>query len=94
MSNFNPITEYPALRRALYIAQWVINLILGIFAVVLTALGESPAWFIIVGLVFNFVWTYTGLTAQANTDGGHSYESDPNLMFSEDLVIEDNPSEQ
>lgn len=89
MSDFNPITEYPSLRRALYLIQWVVNLILGISAIVLTAMGDSPAWFLIVGAVFNFVWTYTGITAQANTEGGQSYESDPNLMVSDDVVLED-----
>ena len=64
----NPINEYPALRRALYLVQWIVNLALGATAVVLTALGESPLWYVITTGVFNFVWTYTGLTAQANTD--------------------------
>lgn len=64
----NPLDNYPAVRRAAYFVQWVVNLSLGVVGIVLTANGESPQWFIITGAVFNFVWTYTGLTAQVNTD--------------------------
>lgn len=64
----NPLNEYPGLRKAAYLIQWVVNLILGIMAVVLTSLGESPLWFVITTGAFNFVWSYTGLTAQTNTD--------------------------
>lgn len=84
----NPLDLYPNLRRVLYIAQWVVNLILGVIAVVLTALGESPTWFIIVGAVFNFVWSYTGITAQTNTAADvETYEAD-------DLLLSVEPTEQ
>jgi hypothetical protein len=61
-----PLEQYPQLRKALYTLQWIANLALGILAVVFTAKGESPQWLIIAGLVGNFVWTYTGLTASGN----------------------------
>ena len=64
----NPLDEYPQIRKALYIAQWTVNLVLGAVAVVLTSLGESPAWFIIASGVFNFIWSYAGLTAQNNVN--------------------------
>lgn len=64
----NPLDRYPKVRAALYDVQWVVNLILGIIAIVLTAKGMSPEWFIILGAVFNFVWTYTGITAKQNVD--------------------------
>lgn len=63
----NPLDQYPALRAKFYLAQWVTNLILGVVGVVLTTLGLSPLWFIIVTAAFNFVWSYTGITAQGNT---------------------------
>lgn len=63
----NPLEMYPRVRRWLYLAQWVVNLLLGAIAVVLTTLGESPLWYVIATGVFNFVWSYTGITAQSNT---------------------------
>lgn len=62
----NPLEQYPQARKALYMVQWVVNLALGIVAIVLTTQGQSPEWFVITGAVFNFVWTYTGLTAASN----------------------------
>ena len=62
----NPLNRYPGLRSALYLVQWVVNGILGAIAVVLVALGESPLWFVITSGVFNFLWSYAGLTAQGN----------------------------
>lgn len=67
MSNaYNPVESSPTLRRNLYLAQWVVNGILGVVGVVLTALGESPVWYVITTAVFNFVWTYTGIAARGN----------------------------
>jgi hypothetical protein len=63
----NPLSEYPQVRKAAYIFQWAVNLILGILGIVfLNTYDEMPEWFIIAGLVFNFIWSYTGLTAQQN----------------------------
>ena len=69
IDQYNPINEYPALRKHLYLVQWVVNLALGVTGIVLAAQNESPMWFIITGSVFNFVWTYSGLTARANVVG-------------------------
>lgn len=63
----NPLDNYPGARKALYLLQWVVNLALGITALVLTTQSQSPEWFVLTGAVFNFVWTYTGITAQTNT---------------------------
>lgn len=65
-NHMNPLEQYPAIRKHLYLAQWVVNLILGVIGVVLVALGESPLWFVITTAAFNFVWSYTGVTAQSN----------------------------
>ena len=62
----NPLEQYPEIRRVLYFVQWVVNLVLGVLMVVLVALGQSPVWFVIVTGAFNFIWSYTGLTAGAN----------------------------
>lgn len=62
----NPLEKYPKVREILYDVQWVVNLLLGIAGVVLTILGASPLWYVIVVAVFNFVWSYTGITARSN----------------------------
>jgi len=66
----NPLDEYPQVRRALYLAQWLLNGVMGVLTIVLLAVGDGltlPVWFIITGAVLNFVWTYTGITARSNT---------------------------
>lgn len=63
----NPLEAYPQIRKHLYFVQWTVNLILGVIGVVLVSLGESPVWFVITTAAFNFVWSYTGLTASSNT---------------------------
>lgn len=63
----NPLESYPKIREYLYMLQWFVNLILGAIAVILTIQNLSPAWFIMTTAVLNFIWTYTGLTAQQNT---------------------------
>ena len=66
----NPLDAYPQARRIAYFVQWTVNLVLGVIAVVLTTLGESPLWYVITTGVFNFIWSYTGLTAQQNVTEG------------------------
>lgn len=82
----NPLDQYPGARKALYIIQWIVNLVLGVVAIILTALGKSPEWFVLTGAAFNFVWTYTGITAQANTPAalnaaGDDSEPDDDLTY-------------
>lgn len=62
----NPLDSHPQARRIAYFVQWTVNLVLGATAVVLTTLGESPLWYVIATGVANFLWSYTGLTAQTN----------------------------
>lgn len=62
----NPLDQYPGVRARLYLVQWVVNGLTGALAVVLTALGQSPLWFIIATGVLNFVWSYTGTMAANN----------------------------
>ena len=65
----NPLEQYPAVRKVLYIVQWLTNLVMGVLGIVFlndTAPGV-PQEFTVVGLVLAFVWTYTGLTAATNT---------------------------
>lgn len=74
MSAYNPIDSNPKLRTLLYQIQWVVNLAMGAVGIVLAAtqggVGDIPPWFVTANLVFNFVWTYTGLTAHANVQQG------------------------
>lgn len=80
----NLLEKYPKVREALYDVQWVVNLLLGIAGVVLTILGQSPLWYVIVVAVFNFVWSYTGTVARANV-------SDP-LLVEAPLETDDGPA--
>ena len=68
----NPLNDYPQARKILYLVQWVVNGVMGVLGVVYAAansgIGSIPSWYIVLGLVFNFIWTYTGITAQTNVD--------------------------
>lgn len=72
----NPLDQYPAIRQHLYLAQWVVNLALGVVGIVLTSLGQSPVWFVITSAAFNFVWTYAGITAQTNVEPAPQHRAD------------------
>jgi hypothetical protein len=61
------LEQYPEIRKYAYLAQWIINGIMGVIAVVLLIKDLNPEWFVIATAVFNFLWTYTGLQAQTNT---------------------------
>lgn len=65
----NPLEQYPQIRKALYLIQWIVNLVMGALGIVF--LNDStpgvPQWFTVAGLVLAFVWAYSGLTAQNNT---------------------------
>lgn len=66
----NPLDDWPRIRRAMYIAQWMLNGVMGALTIIFLAVGDGlslPLWFMITGAVLNFVWTYTGITAQSNT---------------------------
>lgn len=65
----NPLEKYPAIREKLYLVQYLVNLILGAIGVALISLAESPLWYVVTTAVFNFVWSYTGLTAKQNVSG-------------------------
>lgn len=66
----NPLDQYPAVRWALYMLQWVVNGVLVIAGVVLatlgTALDDLPRWYVLSLAVSPALWTYLGLTAQSN----------------------------
>lgn len=67
----NPLDQYPAVRSALYMLQWVANGVLVIAGVVFTSLGTSldelPRWYVLSLAIAPVLWTYLGLTAQSNT---------------------------
>lgn len=81
--SMNPLDNYPKARTVAYFLQWVINGVLGITSIVLVSLDMNPTWWIITQAVFNFLWTYLGLTAQKNV-------TQPEPDYSADWVYEDN----
>lgn len=68
----NPLEQYPAVRKVLYIVQWLANLVMGVLGIVFLNDADPgvPQEFTVTGLVLAFVWTYTGLTAASNTSAG------------------------
>lgn len=66
-----PLDNYPGVRKALYLIQWLVSLVMGVLGIILAAnsggIGDLPAWYNTTALVLTFVWTYTGITAQTNT---------------------------
>lgn len=67
----NPLDNYPAVRSALYMLQWVANGVLTVAGVVFTANGTAidslPRWYVLALAIAPVLWTYLGITAQANT---------------------------
>lgn len=67
----NPLEQYPAIRSAFYMLQWVANGVLVIAGVVFAALGTAlddlPTWYVLALAIAPVLWTYLGLTAQQNT---------------------------
>lgn len=65
----NPLEQYPAVRKVLYIIQWAANLVMGVLGIVFLndAAPGVPQEFTLASLVLAFVWTYTGIQAAGNT---------------------------
>lgn len=78
--NTNPLHNYPKIRDGLYLAQWIINLILGAAGIALVTLGLNPVWFIVVTAVANFVWSYVGLTAKRNVVAYPQYDVNADVV--------------
>jgi len=68
----NPLNDLPAVRKVLYIVQWVLNGVLVIAGVVFLTQGtdveDLPQWYVLSLAVLPALWTYLGITAQANVD--------------------------
>ena len=66
----NPLDQYPQIRRYLYLLQWVANGVLSVAGAYFVAAGvavdDLPRWYVITLAVAPVLWTYLGLTAQAN----------------------------
>lgn len=66
----NPLDQYPAIRKALYVVQWVVNGVLAVAGAVFlargTALDALPEWYVLALAVGPVLWSYLGLTAQTN----------------------------
>lgn len=67
----NPLSNYPGVRSALYLVQWVANGVLTIagvvFATMGTAIDSLPMWYVLSLAIAPVLWTYLGVTAQQNT---------------------------
>lgn len=67
----NPLDQYPQIRSALYLLQWVVNGALVIAGVVFATLGTPidrlPEWYVLALAIAPVLWTYLGVTAQKNT---------------------------
>lgn len=80
----NPLEQYPEVRRIMYLAQWIVNGVIGLAGVVLVTLGESPLWFVVVTAAFNFIWSYAGMAAQGNIHQMSDFD-EPRAVFGEDF---------
>jgi hypothetical protein len=69
----NPLDKYPAVRSALYLVQWLVTGIQTVlsayfaFSIGVDGMADWPRWFLGSLAVAPVLWTYLGLTAQANT---------------------------
>lgn len=66
-----PLDQYPRLRAALYLIQWIGSGLLAITTAVVAVLmgGDIPVWLIAITAGFNVFTTYTGITAHGNVPG-------------------------
>jgi len=66
----NPLDRYPAIRAALYLAQWVFNGITVVLSAVFTFTtgmpDDWPRWYLGILAVAPVLWAYLGRTAQTN----------------------------
>lgn len=66
----NPLNDLPAVRKALYIVQWLVNGVLvvagAVFVVTSTAVEDLPTWYVMTAGVGPALWAYLGITAQQN----------------------------
>lgn len=66
----NPLSNYPAVRAVLYAVQWLVNGVLllagAYFVLEQTALEDLPRWYVLATGLGPVLWTYLGITAQAN----------------------------
>lgn len=64
----NPLDNYPAVRKALYLVQWLVNGIIVVAGAYYVLADVSPdKWYIIAAGLGPVLWTYLGITAQQNT---------------------------
>lgn len=64
----NPLDSYPAVRRVLYLIQFVVAGAVLLIGVGYAAAGAAlPTWYAVVAAVTSGLWSYLGLTAAGNT---------------------------
>lgn len=67
----NPLDQYPAIRQALYLVQWLTTgaqtVLATFFAFQMGTPDDWPRWFLATLAVTPVLWAYLGITAQTNT---------------------------
>ena len=66
----NPLNDRPAVRKVLYLVQWVENGLLAVagafFSLSNTSIDALPKWYVLTLGIGPVLWAYLGITAQAN----------------------------
>ena len=66
------LSDYPQVRKALYMVQWLANGVLivagAVFLTQQTPLDELPQWYVLATAIGPVLWGYLGITAQTNVD--------------------------
>lgn len=77
----NPLDQYPAVRTVLYALQWFLTgvqvVLSALFTFLYGAPDDWPVWFLASLAVLPALWSYLGVTAQANVDWSEGVVSDP-----------------
>lgn len=64
----NPLSNYPEVRKYLYLAQFIIAGVILLISVGFAAAGmDFPTWYVVTSAVASAAWSYLGLTAATNT---------------------------
>lgn len=69
---YNPLNDYPEVRRWLLLVQWLTTGATTVGGVALTGiygLDDIPGWYNVTVMTLAALWTYTGFTAQNNVTG-------------------------
>lgn len=84
----NPLDAYPAVRRALYLVQFIAAGLILLIGVGYGAAGvDLPTWYIVVSAVASGLWSYLGLTAAGNTPVGRRRRDDAGAVTLLEVLV-------